>query len=153
MLYSSVGLCKTLYDSVQLCTTLYNSVQLRTTLYDSVQLCTTLYNSVQLCIFEIRPFIRETLEAGSCLSLSISKKKRDEDEKSYTFSCNVRNVLGNTATNKGVYILSSRVLLLQKIILLKSQEIFPDLCQCLSLNNAIYLGPRNLYIILSILLN
>ncbi len=31
-------------------------------------------------------------------------KKRDKDEKAYTFSCNVRKVLGNTATNKGVYI-------------------------------------------------
>jgi hypothetical protein len=31
-------------------------------------------------------------------------KKRDKDEKTYTFSCNVRKVLGNTATNKGVYI-------------------------------------------------
>ena len=31
-------------------------------------------------------------------------KKRDKDEKAYTFSCYVRKVLGNTATNKGVYI-------------------------------------------------
>ncbi len=31
-------------------------------------------------------------------------KKRDKDEKTYTYSCNVRKVLGNTATNGGVYI-------------------------------------------------
>ena len=31
-------------------------------------------------------------------------KKKDQDEKTYTFSCNVRKVLGNTAIIKGVYI-------------------------------------------------
>ena len=31
-------------------------------------------------------------------------KKRNKDEKTYTFSCNVKKVSGNTATNEGVYI-------------------------------------------------
>jgi hypothetical protein len=31
-------------------------------------------------------------------------KKKDQDEKTYTFSCNVRKGLGNTAINEGLHI-------------------------------------------------
>jgi hypothetical protein len=66
-------------------------------------------------------------------------KKRDQDEKTYTFSCNVRKVLGNTAINEGVHI-KFETPSSPKNILLKQREIFPDLCQCLSLNEVINVG-------------
>ncbi len=100
MLYNSVQLYTTLYNSVQLCTTLYNSVQLCMTLYNSVRLCTTLYFFVYLWILTI--YQRDTRDR--VMPKHLDFKKREKDEKTYTFSCNVRNVLGNTATNDGVHI-------------------------------------------------
>ena len=52
----------------------------------------------------------------------------------------VKKVMGNTATNEGVYIEFETPSSKKKMILLKRQEIFPDFCQCLSLNDAIYVG-------------
>ncbi len=106
-LYNSVQLCTTQYNSAQLCTTLHNSVQLCTTLYNSVQLCTTLYNSVQLCttllyFWNSTIYRRDT--RGRVMPKHLDFKKRDKDEKTYTFSWNIRKVLRNKATNKGVYI-------------------------------------------------
>ena len=87
------------YDSVwpvQLCTTLYDSVQLCKTLYYFVPLCTTLY------FWNLTIYRRDT--RGWDMPKHLNFKKRNKDEKTYTFSCNVRKVLGNTAINEGVYI-------------------------------------------------
>ncbi len=120
--------CTMLCNSVRLFTTLYNSVRLCTTLYNSVQLCTTLYNSVRLwCTFEIRPFIGETLEAGTCLSISISRK--EIKMRRHTHFLVMSEKFWGTQPPTKESILSSRHLLLQKLILLKRWEIFPDLRQ------------------------
>ncbi len=73
------------------------------------------------------------------MSKHLDFKKRDKDEKTYTFSCNVRKVLGNTAINEGVCI-RFETPSSPKMIFFKRRGIFPDLCQCLSLNDAINVG-------------
>ncbi len=138
--YYTVPYHTTLYNTVQHCTTLYNTVQHCTTLYNIVQHCTTLYNTVQRCIFVYlwisTIWQRET--RGWVMPTHLNFKKREKDEKTFTFSCNVRKFLGMQPPMKEPALSLSR-LLLRKKLLLKRRESFPDLCQCSSLNDTIYL--------------
>jgi hypothetical protein len=110
-LYYTVLHCTTLYDTVLHCTTLYYTVLHCTTLYYTVLHCTTLYYNVLLCTCEFWLFVGETLEVGSCLSISISRKEKHMEN--FWIFCYVGKFWGTQPLTKE-FILSLRRLLLKK---------------------------------------
>ncbi len=93
-MYYSVLQCTRMYYNVLQCTTMYyNVLQCTTTYYNVLQCTTTYYNVLQYKYLWILTICRRD-SRGSVMPKHLNFKKGETDEKTFTFSFNVRPFWG-----------------------------------------------------------